>query len=236
MRKTRVVSAFVIAFVLALGAGLPASAKLISQSSELSMGRDAARQIEAKYPVSHDTALNNLVRRMGTKIASVSSRPGITWTFKVLNTPEVNALSVPGYVYVNKGLISFVGSDRDQLATIVAHEVAHTTARHAAEQAEKSLIGGAIVSLLFKKQTQMVNLFANLAMLGYSRKDEYEADKLGVRYAHKAGYDPNGMLRFLQRLQAKQGLGSSGLGTYFKTHPPTADRIGLVRKEIANLP
>jgi beta-barrel assembly-enhancing protease len=224
--------------VLALAIGLTsqANARLISESSELRMGQDAARQIEAQYPVTKDAHLTAVVQNIGQQLVKVSSRPNINWTFRVLDTKEVNALSVPGYVYINRGLIDLVGGDRHELAAVIGHEIAHTTARHAVKQAEKQMLGGAIVSMLFKKNnSRTATLFANLALLGYSRQDEYEADRLGVQYVRRAGYDPNGMVRFFKRLQAGSSREPSKLETYFRTHPPTSERIERVQAEIARL-
>jgi predicted Zn-dependent protease len=116
-----------------------AQAALISESQELSMGRDAEAQIEKQYRVSTDSRANALVDSMGRRLAAVSSRPNLPWKFKVLETSEVNAMSVPGYVYVNRGLLNFVGNDRDALAGVIGHEIGHTTARHAVRTAEKQL-------------------------------------------------------------------------------------------------
>jgi predicted Zn-dependent protease len=236
MRILNPAGSALVAVVMIFAAGFQANAKLISEKQELSMGKQAAGQIESQYKVSKDQQMTDLVRNIGIKLASVSSRPNINWTFKVLDTKEVNAVSVPGYVYVNSGLIDFVGGDKDQLAAVIGHEIGHTTARHAVKQAEKSMVGGTLISILFRKGGgNVANLFANLALLGYSRKDEYQADKLGVTYEYKAGYDPNAMVRFFEHLQAKEGDSSKGLGTYFKTHPPTSERIKRVKAQIAAL-
>jgi len=236
MRRLSTTRLALIAAALMFSVASRTNAGLISEKQELSMGKQAAGQIEARYKVSKDRQMNDLVQSMGVKLASVSSRPKVAWTFKVLDTKEVNALSVPGYVYVNSGLIDFVSGDKDQLASVVAHEIGHTTGRHAVKQAEKSMIGGTLISLLFRKGGgNVANIFANLALLGYSRKDEYHADKLGADYSHKAGYDPNGMVRFFEHLQAKEGGGSKGLGTYFKTHPPTSERIKRVKAQIGTM-
>lgn len=217
--------------------GVQAQAGLISEKSELQMGRDAAKQIEQKYHVSTDKQLTARVETIGKRVAAKSSRSGLAWVFKVLDTTDVNAFSVPGYVYVNKGLMDYIGSDTDALAGVIAHEVGHTTARHAVKATEKQLTFGLLIQLLAKKGNaqQLGGVAANLALLGYSRKDEYQADLLAVQYSHSAGYDPNGMIRFFRKLQAKEGNNSGGLSIYFKTHPPTADRIKRVSAEMTRL-
>ncbi len=94
-----------------------------------------------------------------------------------------------------------------------------------------------VLGLVLKKGKgqQLGNIAANLALLGYSRKEEYQADKLGVDFMTKAGYDPNGMLRFFDKLQKKEGGGSKGLSVYFQTHPPTSERIVRVKQEMKAL-
>lgn len=136
---------------------------------------------------------------------------------------------------MNRGLINFTGSDRDALAAVIAHEIAHTSARHAVRSAEKQLKYSLALELLLKGESarELGSIAANLALLGYGRREEYEADRLGVRYMARAGYDPNGMLRFFRKLQRNEGREPKGLSTYFRTHPSTSDRIVRVEKEIA---
>jgi predicted Zn-dependent protease len=214
-----------------------ADARLIGEKTELRMGRDAAKQIESQYKVSNDKAANDLVAQMGRRMAAVSSRPNLPWQFKVLETKEINAFSVPGYVYINRGLLDFVGEDRDALAGVIGHEIGHTTAHHAVRSAEKQIKYSIALKLLLKGDNaqQLGSIAANLALLGYGRKEEYHADKLGVEYMAASGCDPNGMLRFFNKLQAKEGKEPGGLAVYFRTHPPTADRITRVQQEITTL-
>ncbi|MBI3948138.1 MAG: M48 family metalloprotease [Armatimonadetes bacterium] len=237
MRK-RWVCGWIVALAAALGSvGGPAHAGLISERQEIQMGADAAQQIEAKYPLSKDAARTALVQRLGERLAAVSSRPGLSWHFRVIENDEVNALSVPGYVYVNTGLMDFVGGDRDQLAAVIAHEVAHTTRKHAARQTEKALIGSLALRFVFKDRneipTQLAGAAANLAILGYGRRDEFEADRVGAEYLIQAGFDPRGMVRFFEKLRAKEGKESKGLAVYFRTHPPTSERIRKLKEHLA---
>jgi predicted Zn-dependent protease len=178
------------------------------------------------------------VEEIGRKVAAVSTRPKIQWQFKVIETKEVNALSVPGFVYVNSGLIDFVNGDTDALAGVIAHEVGHTCGRHAAKSADKQLMAALAIQLFSKKGNarQLGNIAANLALLGYSRKDEFEADKFAVDFMTASHYDANGMVRFFEKLKKLEGKNSgSGVSKYFRTHPPTSDRINKVKEEMVRL-
>lgn len=226
-----------VAFMSALLA-VQAQAGLISEKFELQMGKDAAKEIESQYKVSANKQLTAEIAGIGKKLAAKCSRPGLPWQFKVLQTKDVNAVSVPGYVYVFTGLIDLVKKDKDALASVIGHEIGHTCGRHAAKTIEKQLTYSLAIQLLLKKgdPRKLGNIAANLALLGYSRKDEYQADMFGVDYMYAAGYNPEGMIKFFEQLKQKEGKNSGkGLEVYFRTHPPTADRISRVKDEITKL-
>lgn len=238
MKYTSRTSLFVAALLLA-ALSCPPSANAqfgISERQELDAGRQADVQIQQKYRLSRDPDLNSMVRHLGTRLARVSDRPNIPWNFRVIDSKDLNAFSVPGYVYVNTGLIDAVGDDQDMLAGVIAHEIGHTCGKHAVHQMEKAQIGGLLAGLLGGRNrttSSLAGVAANLVLLGYSRGDENDADKRAVRYTIRAGYDPNGLVRFFQMLERKGDRGGGGIATYFRTHPPTGDRINRVRQEIA---
>lgn len=211
----------------------------ISEKEELQAGRDADAKITQQYKVSRDRNMNGLVTHLGKRLASVSERPNIPWTFRVLDSKELNAFSVPGYVYVTNATIDACGHDQDTLACVIGHEIGHTTGKHAVKQSKESTIGGLLLTVLAGRSSRTVQtlagLGANLVMLGHSRGDEYDADKRGVRYAYEAGYDPNGLIRFFQILEEKGGSGGRGVAEYFQTHPNTGDRIKRAKDEIRKL-
>ena len=216
----------------------PAQAQfgLVSESQELQAGREADKQILQKYRVSRDPAMNQLVQTLGRRLASVSERPNIPWTFRVLDSNELNAFSVPGYVYMTTETIRQARGDRDMIAGVFAHEIGHTTGKHSVKQMEKGALGSLLVGVLGGRNrtiSGLASVAANLVMLGYSRDDENDADRRAVRYMTRAGYDPNGLVRFFQMLQTKGDRGGGGLATYFRTHPPTGDRVRRVQEEIA---
>ena len=232
----RFTGAYLAAFIITELSMAPAHAQfgLVSEKQELEAGRTADAEITSKYRISHDSYYNALVSHLGTRITRVCKRPNIPWTFRVIDSKELNAFSVPGYVYVNTGLIEATGRDQDQLAGVIEHEVGHTCGKHAVKNMEKGTIGNVLVSLIGgrnKAVSGLANVAANLIMLGYSRDEENDADKRAVHYTVRAGYDPSGLVRFFEMLQQKEGNGTNIV--YFRTHPPTSDRIARVQQNIA---
>jgi len=210
---------------------------LVSKSQEVEIGRQAAKDIEARHPVSKDAELNATVNDIGQYIAARSDRTDIQYTFKVLDIKDVNAVSLPGgWVYVYKGLMDEVGSDKDMLAGVIAHEVGHVTARHHAELMGRSTLYGIGIAVLTKGNTrQWVNFFANLNLLRWSRKHEYEADALGIKYTYSSTYNPDGLIRFLEVLQTKSKSEPSRFEAALRTHPVTSERIDRAKDDLAVL-
>ncbi|MBW3623317.1 MAG: M48 family metalloprotease [Armatimonadetes bacterium] len=201
----------------------------ISEKQEIDIGRQAARDIESKYRVSRDRRLNSMVQDIGHDMARVSNRPNLPWQFKVLDDPMVNAVALPGgIIYVFRGLIDQVRGDRDMLAGVLAHEVAHVSAKHHTEMMEKQMTGNLLIGLLTKGKTRdIAGLFSNIYALKFSRNDEYESDKLGIRFATRAGYDPYGLPEFLQVLERSGGRGAP---IWLSSHPSTGERVRRARQ------
>ncbi|HLN82849.1 MAG TPA: M48 family metalloprotease, partial [Candidatus Binatia bacterium] len=161
-------------------------------------------------------------------------------TFTVLDSPVINAMALPGgYIYVTRGMLAHLNNE-DQLATVIAHEIGHVAARHAARQAWQQqigqglLLGGAVLSQgLGLPAGNILNfggMAAQLFLLRYSREDELEADRLGVEYAMAAGYDSReviGLFQTLDRMQEKEG---QSMPSFLATHPNPGDRIQRIRE------
>jgi predicted Zn-dependent protease len=225
----RPISVLALAILISGLAGMAASprarAGLISHSEEIRMGRDAARQLEAKSRVSRDSR----VEAIGRRIARVSDERDAQYTFKVIDQDDVNAVSFPGGpVYVYRGLLRMVGDDDDALAGVIAHEVGHITERHAVKQVEKSMGANLLLELLTRGSSRTAaSIITNLLSLRFSRQDEYEADKMGVLYMTRAGFDPHGLSRFFRKLEQSEGRGSRG-ATWLRTHPSSGERARRV--------
>ncbi len=208
-----------------------------STDKEVQMGRSINRRIEKELKFSDDLLQQKRLEDIGKKIAAVSDRQEIDYHFRVLDDPEVNAVSLPGgYVYVNSGLLDKLAND-DELACVLAHEIGHIVARHSIKklQALQSYSVLRVLVAVAPGSAEVGNA-ADAAftqfLLGYSRQDELLADQLGARYAKLAGYNPQGMITFLMKLQESNRRMPIRGRSYYKTHPYVADRIRVVKQEL----
>ena len=221
-----------LAGALVLGPAAPARADLISTPQEISIGRRAAAELEAEFGLAADPAQHASVAQIGTRLAAISSRPTLPWTFRVLNTAQVNAISLPGgFIYVTRGMTSFVESP-EELAFVLAHEVGHVAARHHVALIQRDFFFTIVLSLFLGRDVgaaQIGNLVGALLSRGFSREAEFEADATGVTLAHRAGFDAGAGLRFMERLRVSEGRDPSRVEVLFRTHPALVERIGRVR-------
>ncbi|MDD5432234.1 MAG: Maf and M48 domain-containing protein [Candidatus Omnitrophica bacterium] len=211
-----------------------------STDKEVAMGQSIARQVEKEYKFVDDPLIQKRVQDIGKKIAAVCDRKEIDYYFYVLDDEDVNAVSLPGgYIYINKGLIEKCSSD-DELAGVIAHEVGHIVARHSVKKLQVAQ-GYSILRLLVAvapsgSSGAAVGTAADTAfteiLLGYGREDELLADQLGARYEKLAGYDPHGMIKFLNKLQSIKKKKPLAPPVYYKTHPYVPDRIRVVKQEL----
>ena len=209
----------------------------ISTASEVRMGERISRRIEENADLYRDPATGQRVQYIGNRLVEASERKDVVYRFRVLDLPDVNALALPGgFVYVTKGLLEEAESD-DELACVLGHEIGHIVARHSVKKLQAN-VGYAALRLL-TAQTEAgrrLGQGADLAFLqimsGYSQQDELLADRLAARYAQAAGYNPEAMISFLERLQEIKRRAPIKKMVYFRTHPSVPERIGAVRLEI----
>jgi MAF protein len=208
-----------------------------STDKEVAIGQSIAKDLEEKNKIDEDPLMSKRVRDIGKKIVNVCDRKDIRYTFHVLDVDEVNAVSLPGgFIYINRGLIEKVDND-DQLAGVIAHEVGHVVARHSIKKLQ-AIMGYSVLRLMTVAIPQggAVGTTADVAftelLLGYGRDDELLADELAARYTRLAGYNPQGMIVFLEKLQELNRRRPLQPRSYFKTHPYVPDRIRVVKQEM----
>ena len=211
----------------------PVEAGMISVEQEVKMGKETAQALEAKYGLSQDYYLNERVNRIGQRLAAVCGRNDISYSFKVLNANEVNALACPGgFIYVFKGLLDYMPTDTE-LAGVLGHEVGHVAKKHTVHSIEKQLWTSLILIAATRGQgLGLVQAAQQALFAGYSRTDERGADKEGVNNTIKAGFNPYAMLITVQKLDdlSKQGGGANyGL---FSSHPEPEERVKRVMKQL----
>ena len=206
--------------------------QLVSGEQEVQMGAEAYKEILAKAKISTDPAANALVTRVGTRIAAATGRSDLPWEFKVIDDPQtVNAFALPGgKVAVYTGILP-ITRDEAGLAVVLGHEVSHVMARHSAERISEQLgaelvakgIGAAIG--LDPQITQAgAGLLVNTLLLPWGRKQESEADHLGLIYMAKAGYDPHAA-RDLWIRMAEASKGRARPPEFLSTHPSEETRV-----------
>jgi len=214
-------------------------AGLVDESTEVRVGQQTAANVEAKYGLADDPAANQRVTRIGRRLVAQTDRQTLPWSFKVLDSTEVNALAAPGgFIYVTKGLLGAVGSDDQQLAGVIGHECAHVTRRHAAKAIEQAVGAEIALEVLLGGEKEAVQAAATIAtelILSQDYRDaEFEADHDGTLFAFKGGYQANGLLRFLQYLHTKYG-DQSKVVTWFGTHPQTSKRMTRLREQLKEM-
>ena len=224
-----------------LAVGSSASAQSLfgmSPQDEKRVGREHHARVLAEYGGAYDDPdLARYLDSVGQFIAAASNAPSVGYTFTIIDSPIVNAFALPGgYVYVTRGLLALADNEAE-VAGVLAHEIAHVTARHGAKRQSKGTLAGLGLAVLgaVTDNSALVDLGrigARAVLSGYSREEEYEADELGVLYLGRAGFDPGAMSSFLGKLEWQSELeaslhgraGGPGLG-FFATHPRTRDRV-----------
>ena len=204
----------------------------MSPADERRIDAMAAQQIEAQNGLAHDARLGAYVDSVGQRMAALSPRQDVLYSFEIVEMDEPNAFALPGgRVYVSRGLLVLANSE-GELANVLGHEIAHVAARHAARQdAHARTLGvSTLISDLLSgsesEQPDSERISGHFAAR-YARNQEREADRIGQEIALAAGVDPLGMARFLQSLDhlTKLERGSSQTQGYFSSHPATPERV-----------
>jgi predicted Zn-dependent protease len=216
---------------------------IISLQKEIAIGKKYAEQIDRSAKLVKDPVITEYVNRVEQNIAE-NSDAKVPITVRVIDSPEINAFTLPGgFIYVNTGLLHAAGSEA-QLAGVLAHETGHVCARHWASQVTKqTLLQYAMIPLIFTPMSYPVyiglseglNFGIPMAFLKFSREDEAQADFLGLQYMWKAGYDPHAFLGMFAKIVEDQRRQPGSVAGIFMDHPPTKDRIIKSEEEIKNI-
>jgi beta-barrel assembly-enhancing protease len=213
----------------------------VSIQEEQQLGSQYAAEVDSTMPVVRDTSVQRAIDQAARPLVAVATRRDLAWTFRVVNTNDVNAFAIPGgHIYVTRGLIEHATS-YDQLAGVVGHEVGHVDLRHSAKQIEKQRAATLGVGLGYvvlgrdpgKAEGAALNVVAAAVFARFSQDDERAADHAAVRYTTAAGIDPDGLVEMFRILQQVQGTDPGAIQQFFASHPMTADRIGDVQQVIA---
>ena len=206
----------------------------LSDKDEIELGRHAAGEIEKDVLLVDDAAITKYIDDLGQALVQRSGRKDIAYTFKVVNSPEVNAFALPGgFIYVNRGLIE-AADTRAELAGVLGHEIGHVVARHGAAQASRANLAQAGVGLLGGllgsrgASSTVGQLAASLVTRGvfmkFSREAEREADQLGARMLYDAKMKPQGMISFFDKLASMRQSQPNAVLKFFSSHPSPTER------------
>lgn len=221
---------------------------LMNTSQENQIGGTEQQKAEKQFGIYDNAQVQAYVDSICAKIEAGVERRDVKYTCTVLDSPVVNAFALPGgYININRGLVANANSEAE-LASVIAHEMGHVTARHISERYSQSALtqlGAAALGAAVGNSVanQAIGLGANMYLSSYSRSQESEADDLGIRYLNRAGYDPLAMAGFLSNLQritaleaAEKGEEYKEMSSFMSTHPMTSDRVAHATSIAMNYP
>lgn len=231
-----------VAVVLWAGATLSVSAvKLVSVADEIAIGRQAQQDVKKQVPEMHDRAVVTYVAAIGRRLAARAGGPKYPYSFSVADYKEINAFALPGGpVWIHRGAIQ-AAANESQIAGVVAHEVAHIARRHAADQITKNLVANGLLGLLGavlgndrSARTAQIGaqVLAGGYMLKFSRDDEREADEVGAQIMRRAGWDPHGMIEFMEMLRRQSGHDPGSVEVFLSSHPAPGERAARLRRQL----
>jgi predicted Zn-dependent protease len=202
----------------------------VPEADEIRIGRHIAGNLLGAAPLVNDPLLQSYVNRVGRWVASSSERPDLKWTFGVIESNDVNAFAAPGgYVFLTRGLYQLL-RDEAELAGVLGHEIGHVVRKHHLKVLQKSQAISAGSDLLKKRigdkkiAKTLIGSGAEILARGLDKSAEFEADRIGVVLAARAGYEAFGLPAVLQEISAASG-DSSSVALLFKTHPHPDERL-----------
>lgn len=249
LRSHRLAGFFLLLVVCAfsgcasLGTYNPATGRnefiFISTPEEIALGKNVHKKLSQEFEFSNQTSKTERLRRLGQSVARVSDRQDYAYQFYLIEKDEMNAFTTPGgNIYMYTGLMDKLSTD-DQIASVLAHEVGHCAARHTVKKYQAALgyniLGSIVLGQIGGEQAQQIvsmssNAVMSLAFSAYGRQDEYESDRLGIKYMRLAGHDPEAFITALEVLKAESK--GAGAPLVLRSHPYLEDRIKAARTEI----
>lgn len=215
-----------------------------STNSAISIGRQYAAQLDREAHFIKDPVVDEYVNRVAQNIVR-NSDAKVPFTVKVIDSSEINAMSLPGgFLYVNSGLI-LAADDEAEMAAVLAHETAHVAAHHAMRERTRMnyaqlgtipliFVGGGYGYAAYGLY-EAASIGIPIAFLKFSRDFERQADYLGIQYLYRAGYDPEAFISMFEKLEDLQKNKPGVIAKAFSSHPATPDRITAAEKEIATI-
>jgi beta-barrel assembly-enhancing protease len=201
----------------------------LSDRQEVELGQQINDQLtQRQIRLYQNSEINQYVNQIGQRLAAQSERPNLPYRFQVVNDTGVNAFTtMGGFVYVNTGLLTLADNEAE-LASVIAHEIGHVSARHAVKQMRQVAIANGLTGAAGLDRNTAVNIGVDLAFRRpNSRRDEYEADTLGLATLGRSGYAQLAMVSFMRKL-----LRDRSAPTFLSTHPATSERIARLQQTI----
>jgi len=226
------------------------SSSVLSAEDELRIGKETVRKLRDNNAIIDDPIITEYIQQLGSELAAGADDPAVHFTFFVVNASTINAFALPGgFIGVHAGLI-VASESEDELASVIAHEIAHVTQHHIArsvEQANKMNLpmSAAVIAaiLLGGADPQVANaaLAATLGgsqqmQLNFTRANESEADRVGMQLLASSDFDPHGMAEFSSRLESESRYYGSGVPEFLRTHPVTTTRIAEAQDRARQYP
>ncbi len=215
---------------------------MITTPSEVAMGESVHQSVAKKYKFSNSPQQLERLRRIGERLTKVSDRQDYQYHFYLLEEDAMNAFTTPGgNIYVYTGLLDQLKTD-DQLASVLAHEIGHCAARHTVKKFQAALgyniLSAIAISQITEDQARRItaisaNAVMSIVFSSYSRRDEYEADRLGLKYLRLACFEPQAVVETFKILGAKEKDPQAPL--ILRSHPYLEDRIQRAEQEIKTL-
>lgn len=224
--------------VIQAGKKLTDATTEIDEPQEIAIGQGMASNLLGAAPLLQNKKVQQYVNSVGLWLTMQTGRPDLPWNFAVLDDDDINAFAAPGgYIFITNGLLKRMNNEAE-LAGVLAHEISHVLQKHHLRAIKKSagisLVGDLLGEAAQKRGgmagpvvTKIANLGTELYTRGLDKGDEFEADRMGIVIAARAGYHPYGLPAVLQSLQSVSSE-DAGIALMFKTHPKLSDRLSLL--------